>query len=204
MNRSQTPTPGCLRIGWRRPSQPLKWPTTLTRLAFGAHTAKRDAVDAVDGRRDARRACRRAAGACPRPGDRCRDRRACGRTHRGRPFPRRASPRRYAQPIAAAAAAAGDRAEEEAVGDARFSSSTTSSPLAASITSTASASGAKALMPSRPVASRMRAEHAEGIAMPAARRWPSIGARYRARASVAILVELDCSSAGLRSDRGGR
>jgi len=34
------PCRSCRRIGWRRPSHPLKSPTTLTRLALGAHTAK--------------------------------------------------------------------------------------------------------------------------------------------------------------------
>jgi hypothetical protein len=37
MNSSQTPLP-CTRIGWQRPSQRLKSPTTLTRAAFGAQT----------------------------------------------------------------------------------------------------------------------------------------------------------------------
>ena len=31
---------GCARIGCTRPSHALKLPTTLTRRAFGAHTAK--------------------------------------------------------------------------------------------------------------------------------------------------------------------
>ena len=35
---SQNPLPRT-RMAWRRPSQPLKSPTTLTRLAFGANTA---------------------------------------------------------------------------------------------------------------------------------------------------------------------
>ena len=38
---SQTPAPCRSRIGWRRPSQLLKSPTTETRRAFGAQTAKR-------------------------------------------------------------------------------------------------------------------------------------------------------------------
>ena len=36
----QLPEPAEFRIGIRRPSHPLKSPTTLTRCAFGAHTAK--------------------------------------------------------------------------------------------------------------------------------------------------------------------
>ena len=40
MKISQTPHSARRRIGWRRPSQPLKSPTTLTRIAFGAHTVK--------------------------------------------------------------------------------------------------------------------------------------------------------------------
>ena len=45
------PLPGCRRIGWQRPSQPLKSPTTLTRLALGAHTAKVTPSISVDARR---------------------------------------------------------------------------------------------------------------------------------------------------------
>ena len=37
---SQTPDPPRGLMGWRRPSHWLKFPTTLTRWAFGAHTAK--------------------------------------------------------------------------------------------------------------------------------------------------------------------
>ena len=40
-NSSQTPAAWRRRIGWRRPSQALKSPTTATRSAFGAQTAKR-------------------------------------------------------------------------------------------------------------------------------------------------------------------
>ena len=40
MKISQTPTPPRRRIGLRRPSQPLKSPTTETRAALGAQTAK--------------------------------------------------------------------------------------------------------------------------------------------------------------------
>ena len=40
MKISHTPHSGRNRIGWRRPSHPLKSPTTLTRRAFGAQTAK--------------------------------------------------------------------------------------------------------------------------------------------------------------------
>ena len=40
-NSSHTPDGRRSRIGWRRPSQPLKSPTTDTRCAFGAQTAKR-------------------------------------------------------------------------------------------------------------------------------------------------------------------
>ena len=40
MKISQTPAGTSSRIGCTRPSQPLKSPTTLTRSAFGAHTAK--------------------------------------------------------------------------------------------------------------------------------------------------------------------
>ena len=40
MKISQTPDAPSSRIGWKRPSQLLKSPTTLTRWAFGAHTAK--------------------------------------------------------------------------------------------------------------------------------------------------------------------
>ena len=40
MKISQTPTSMRFRIGWRRPSHWLNSPTTLTRIAFGAHTAK--------------------------------------------------------------------------------------------------------------------------------------------------------------------
>ena len=35
------PAPWRIRIGWRRRSQELKSPTTATRAALGAHTAKR-------------------------------------------------------------------------------------------------------------------------------------------------------------------
>ena len=38
--QSQNPLGMCLRMGWRRPSQALKSPTTLTAVAFGAQTAK--------------------------------------------------------------------------------------------------------------------------------------------------------------------
>ena len=41
MNSSQTPESPRTLIGWWRPSQWLKVPTTLTRSAFGAQTAKR-------------------------------------------------------------------------------------------------------------------------------------------------------------------
>ena len=41
MKISHNPASGRLRIGWRRPSQVLKLPTTETRLALGAQTAKR-------------------------------------------------------------------------------------------------------------------------------------------------------------------
>ena len=41
MKISHTPTPPWLRIGWRRPSQSLKEPTTLTLPALGAQTTKR-------------------------------------------------------------------------------------------------------------------------------------------------------------------
>ena len=37
---TQTPLPMSFRIGLTRPSQLLKSPTTLTRCAFGAQTAK--------------------------------------------------------------------------------------------------------------------------------------------------------------------
>src|SRR5262245_37502320 len=37
---SHTPLDPKERIGWQRPSQSLKSPTTLTRCALGAHTAK--------------------------------------------------------------------------------------------------------------------------------------------------------------------
>ncbi len=40
MNVSHTPVAPRRRIGWRRPSQMLKSPTTDTRCAFGAQTAK--------------------------------------------------------------------------------------------------------------------------------------------------------------------
>ena len=39
-NSSQKPLGMCFRIGWRRPSQALKSPTTLTLVALGAQTAK--------------------------------------------------------------------------------------------------------------------------------------------------------------------
>ena len=39
-NSSQMPLGMCLRIGWRRPSQSLKSPMTLTPVALGAQTAK--------------------------------------------------------------------------------------------------------------------------------------------------------------------
>jgi len=39
------------RIGWHRPSQSLKSPTTLTRRALGAQTAKATAGHAVEGGR---------------------------------------------------------------------------------------------------------------------------------------------------------
>src|SRR5437016_5734433 len=38
-NSSQIPDPPSDRIGWSRPSQPLKSPTTPTEAAFGAQTA---------------------------------------------------------------------------------------------------------------------------------------------------------------------
>ena len=47
MNSSHTPLEPCTAIGCTRPSQRLKSPTTLTRSAFGAQTAKRVAADAV-------------------------------------------------------------------------------------------------------------------------------------------------------------
>ena len=37
---SHTPCGSSSRIGWTRPSHRLKSPTTLTRSALGAHTAK--------------------------------------------------------------------------------------------------------------------------------------------------------------------
>ena len=40
MNSSHTPEGISSRIGWTRPSHPLKSPMTLTRSALGAHTAK--------------------------------------------------------------------------------------------------------------------------------------------------------------------
>ncbi len=40
MKTSQMPVGPQLRIGWRRPSQWLKLPTTLTLCALGAQTAK--------------------------------------------------------------------------------------------------------------------------------------------------------------------
>ncbi len=40
------PEPRRLRMTWRRPSQLLKSPTTDTRRALGAQTAKMHAVDA--------------------------------------------------------------------------------------------------------------------------------------------------------------
>ena len=94
---SQTPARARSRIGWRRPSQPLKSPTTLTRRAFGAQTAKRDALDALDARSDARRASGRLREWCPRPADAGRARRAPGRSGRDRPrIPARARPTRRA------------------------------------------------------------------------------------------------------------
>ena len=39
----------CLRIGWRRPSQPLKSPTTLTLVGVGGPDGEVHAGDAVDG-----------------------------------------------------------------------------------------------------------------------------------------------------------
>ena len=41
MNNSHTPPSWRSRMAWRRPSHPLNGPTTLTRRALGAHTAKR-------------------------------------------------------------------------------------------------------------------------------------------------------------------
>ena len=38
-NSSHTPLEPSARIGWLRPSQPLKSPMTRTPRAFGAHTA---------------------------------------------------------------------------------------------------------------------------------------------------------------------
>ncbi len=49
MNNSQMPEVPRQRIGWRRPSQSLKSPITLTRCTAGAHTANRQPVHAVDG-----------------------------------------------------------------------------------------------------------------------------------------------------------
>jgi hypothetical protein len=40
MNSSQMPFGTSRRIGWARPCHWLKSPTTLTRSALGAHTAK--------------------------------------------------------------------------------------------------------------------------------------------------------------------
>ena len=40
MKISQMPVSTRLRMGWRRPSQSLKSPTTETRCALGAQTAK--------------------------------------------------------------------------------------------------------------------------------------------------------------------
>ena len=40
MKISQIPVAPTFRMGWRRPSQWLKFPVTLTRFALGAQTAK--------------------------------------------------------------------------------------------------------------------------------------------------------------------
>ena len=48
MKSSHTPELPSMRIGKMRPSQAQKSPTTLTRRAFGAHTAKLTPCDAVD------------------------------------------------------------------------------------------------------------------------------------------------------------
>ena len=47
MKISQMPVSRRSRIGWRRPSQSLKSPTTVTRRAFGAQTAKCTPVGAL-------------------------------------------------------------------------------------------------------------------------------------------------------------
>ena len=48
MNSSQMPLPPRTRIGWRRPSQRLKSPTTLTRSALGGPNGEKHAGDAID------------------------------------------------------------------------------------------------------------------------------------------------------------
>ena len=48
MKSSQMPEEPRERMGWTRPSQRLKSPTTLTRRALGAQTAKCTPADAVD------------------------------------------------------------------------------------------------------------------------------------------------------------
>ena len=48
MNTSQMPVSKRLRIGWRRPSQSLNGPTTETRRALGAQTAKCVPGDALE------------------------------------------------------------------------------------------------------------------------------------------------------------
>ena len=96
MKISHTPVAPRRRIGWRRPSQMLKSPTTETRSAFGAQTAKctPSTPSWVISRRPAPS---RAGGGCPRPAGIRRFRPEPGRSDRDRPSPIRCRrPRRAA------------------------------------------------------------------------------------------------------------
>ena len=75
-NNSHTPGPWRFRIGCRRPSHPLKSPTTETRCALGAQTANRTPVDVIDLGRVRTLGSGRNHGAAPPPASRCRPRRA--------------------------------------------------------------------------------------------------------------------------------
>ena len=80
-NSSQTPAPPSDRIGWARPSQKLKSPTTRTPRAFGAQTANAVPVAASA----ARRARPQLLVPCPRRSGAGRARRASAGAGTGRP-----------------------------------------------------------------------------------------------------------------------
>ena len=164
MKISQMPASMRLRIGWRRPSQWLKSPTTLTRRAFGAQTAKATpstpsivvgmraepledaAVAALGHQIDVERAehRREAVGVFRLPGRvaRCE-----------------------AQPVGERRSAVRDRAGEEARRVRASPARPTGSPVARSMTVTLSAPGQKTRTESGAIAAAMHAEHGERIAV---------------------------------------